>query len=142
MPRPERSPTRFYALLDPLRLECPACGRLICFGPKAPDRKCWSRLASELTCPDCGRIWTLGIKAYLRPRSAIRLPPDVPPDQRLRPDQLLELRLLYGMGTKDARRKGQPVNERGESCTCWPETFAIGCPVHDGSVRPKSDGQD
>lgn len=128
---------RIYATLDPLRVECPACGLLILFGlggrkgTRSPHRKYWDRLASVLICPGCEAKWRLGMVLSPAPRGGVRQPPA---DQIPSAAQLIELR--RDASYVDRQRWGDPMNQfEEEGCTCYPQPWRAGCPVHDGMIK-------
>jgi DNA-directed RNA polymerase subunit RPC12/RpoP len=127
--------TRLYATLSPLRLECPACARLILFGKRDPHQLSYDKLTSILRCPHCGRTFQLGLLVWdLPPRSHRNIPEDTRPDLR----QIAEIR-NYGRGFWAKERRGlkaekvAPVNRYvGAECACWPLPWRENCPVHGG----------
>ncbi len=134
-----------FATLLPLRLECPACGRLLLLGPTLPHAKWFDPLRARLTCmPPCGKTYYLGMliwDAEGRRGGGMPKPPvDVVPTRR----QLAELRQYVGGFWPEERREKRgpvegtsgPVNRylgEGEVCVCAPELWRADCPVHGGA---------
>lgn len=128
--------SRFYAVPEAGRMECPTCSRLIFWGKQKDSAKHWNPVASTLRCYGCQTVYVIGIIAWPATKNAgRRWGGKQPTDQRGTLRQLAEARQRAGgYWAKQARKKhDDPANVLvpGE-CSCAPLPWHPDCPVHGG----------
>lgn len=143
--------SRFYAIIESGRMECPKCGRILLWGTgrTAPDQKDWNPICSVIRCRQCETRYALGVVAWPvgnGPRKIDtegRLP--APVDQQMTLRQIAEVRQRTGGFWARSPRGGEPtspVNVYIEAgCTCDPLPWREGCPVH-GVIQRLAEDRD
>lgn len=141
--------SRFYALIESGRMECPKCGLLLLWGsPRLTENRDWNPVGSLIRCHRCLAVYQLGVVAWPAARGGGG--PSEPIDQVATVRQLAELRQRSGgfwvrgagvpagatiKNRPDKKRKARlsidPVNVYvGEGCCCAPWPWRSECPVH------------
>ena len=141
MTLPRRSAERLYAVPIAGRLACPACGRLILYGPTAPHKHALDPVTCRLTCPYCNRHWQIATLVYsARSGQGIIVHADYKPTRA----QLADIRTqLTGFKLPKPATRDQPLNLYEEdTCTCDPLPWRADCPVHgDFMLTPEEEAE-
>jgi len=134
--------SRFWASIESFRCACPACQAIIVAQSPIASRNertkahrhAYDRRTQVLKCPWCGRRFVVGLLLYPVPL-AVQQKRKPPPDTKMTPREVAEMRNLYGGGwwMREPAYNSDPVNKAiPEACTCPPLPWSASCPVHGG----------
>lgn len=131
-PAPKPVPRRYvFARPVAFDLECPRCGAVDVARRHHPwwrRRENFNAVTRRWRCRTCRQIWAVGLALWPVRRTGNRQKGPVrPADVRPKPDQLPELRELYGIVRRQPRGRGDPVNL---VCHCLERDVDPACPFH------------
>lgn len=126
--------SRFYAVPERGRMECPKCGTVLRWGLTTGQKwGDWNPLTSTLRCTRCGMRFVLGIVAWPIHLGYQGRWPTSPSDQLGTVRELIEARQQAG-GFWMRERRTRPDQSANwyisEGCTCAPLLWRETCAVH------------